>query len=73
MVNPEINQIRRIMKNKIREVKEECYALANPLQLPYDQLSSSEKTLSDLCYYLDNYDSGVLEKLVEIINEMFYE
>ena len=73
MVNPEINQIRRIMKNKIREVKEECYALANPLQLPYDQLSSSEKTLSDLCYYLDNYDGETLEKLRDIISKMFYE
>ncbi len=72
MVNPEINQIKRIMKNRIREVKEECYALANPLQLPYDQLSYSEKVLSDFCYYLDNYDANTLERLAEIINKMFY-
>jgi len=72
MVNPDVNQIRRIVKRKVKEAKEECYALANPLQLPYDQLSSSEKTLSDFCYYLDGYDSSTLEKLVEIINKLFY-
>ena len=72
MENTNINQIKRIVKNKIKEAKEECYALVNPLQLPYDQLSYSEKVLSDFCYYLDNYDSSVLERLVEIINKMFY-
>ncbi len=67
-----MKRIKHLMRNKIKETKEECYALANPLGLPYDQLSSSEKVLSDLCYYLDNYDSETLEKLVEIINKLFY-
>ena len=73
METPEVKKIKRIMRNKISEAKEECYSLANPLGLPYDQLSGAERTLSDLCYYLDGYDSSTLEKLTEIINKMFYE
>jgi len=73
METPEVKKIKRIMRSKINEAKEECFELVNPQHLPYDQLSYSEKVLSDFCFYLDGYDSSTLEKLTEIINKMFYE
>ncbi len=73
MKTPEIEQIKKIMKNKVAEAKEECFQLANPLSLQYDQLGDSEKAIYNLCGYLDGYDQSTLERLVEIIGKMFYE
>jgi len=72
MKSSELEQIKKIVKRKSEEAREECLKLANPLQLSYEQLSSSERTLVDFCYYLDNYDPSVLEKLRDIINMLFY-
>jgi len=73
MKSIEIEQIKKIVKRKSEEAKEECFKLANPLGLEYSQLSDSEKAIYDLCFYLDNYDSSTLETLLKIINKMFYE
>ena len=72
-VNKEVIElVKKIVQDQIKSAKQECFALANPEGLEYEQLSASERVLYDFCYYLDGYDSEVLEKLVSIINRTFY-
>ena len=67
-----IELVRKIVQDQTKRAKQECFKLANPMNLEYEQLSASERVLYDFCYYLDGYDSEVLEKLVSIINMTFY-
>ena len=67
------NQIKNLIKMKIIEAKQECFDLANPLGLSYEQLSHSERVLFDFCAQIDGYDTDTLEKLNNIISKMFYE
>jgi len=72
-VNKEVIElVKKIVQDQIKSAKQECFALVNPMNLEYDQLSASEKVLYDFCYYIDGYDPSLLEKLVEIINKTFY-
>ena len=73
MENRDVKEIKNLIKRNVEDAKQECFAIANPNGLEYDQLSGSEKTLYDLCYYLDGYDNETLEKLIEIIGKMFYD
>ena len=72
MRSPEMEEIKKIIRRKVENAKQECFKLANPEGLKYDQLSSSERVLYDFCYYLDGYDPNLLDRLIEIINETFY-
>lgn len=63
--------VKRLIREQTQKAKEECFKLANPQNLDYEMLSSSEKALYDFCGYIDGYDTETLETLVEIINSIF--
>ena len=67
-----IELVKKIVQDQIKSAKQECFKLANPMNLEYEQLSASERALYDFCYFLDGYSSETLEKLVEIVNRTFY-
>jgi len=68
-----VELVRKIIKEQVEEAKNECYKLANPENLDYDQLSSSERVLYDFCDKIDGYDVKTLEKLRDIISRILIE
>ncbi len=68
-----VELVKKIVQEQIENAKAECYKLANPLNLEYEQLSDSEKVLYDFCSNVDGYDARILEKLREIISRILIE
>jgi len=68
-----VELVRKIIKEQIENAKAECFKLANPENLDYEQLSSSEKVLYDFCDKIDGYDVKTLEKLRDIISRILME
>jgi len=68
-----VELVKRIIQEQIENAKAECFKLANPENLDYEQLSSSEKVLYDFCDKIDGYDVKVLEKLRDIISRILIE
>jgi len=68
-----VELVRKIIKEQVEEAKNECFKLANPEGLEYEQLSSSERTLYDFCSQIDGYDTKTLEKLRDIISRILIE
>lgn len=68
-----VELVKRIIQEQVENAKAECYKLANPEGLEYEQLSDSEKVLYAFCSRIDGYDPKVLEKLKEIINKILVE
>jgi len=73
MRSPEMEEIKKIIRRKVENAKQECFKLANPENLDYEQLSSSEKALYDFCTHVDGYDVKTLEKLRDIISRVLIE
>jgi hypothetical protein len=65
--------VRKIVQEQTQKAKDECFKLANPEGLDYEQLSYSEKTLYDFCSQVDGYDVKTLEKLRDIISRILME
>ena len=68
-----VELVKRIIQEQIENAKAECFKLANPENLDYEQLSSSEKVLYDFCDKIDGYDVKTLEKLRDIISRILIE
>jgi hypothetical protein len=68
-----VELVRKIVQEQTQKAKDECFKLANPEGLDYEQLSSSEKALYDFCSQIDGYDPKVLEKLRDIISRILME
>ena len=68
-----VELVRRIVQEQVESAKQECFKLANPENLDYEQLSSSEKALYDFCTHVDGYDVKTLEKLRDIISRVLIE
>ena len=68
-----VELVRKIVQEQVENAKAECFKLANPENLDYEQLSFSEKTLYDFCSQIDGYDVKTLEKLRDIINKVLVE
>jgi len=68
-----VELVRKIVQEQIENAKAECFKLANPENLDYEQLSSSERVLYDFCDKIDGYDVKTLEKLRDIISRILIE
>jgi len=68
-----VELVRKIIQEETENAKKECFKLANPENLDYEQLSFSEKVLYDFCSNIDGYDVKTLEKLRDIINRILME
>ena len=68
-----VELVRKIVQEQVENAKTECFKLANPEGLEYEQLSNSERTLYDFCDKIDGYDTRTLEKLKEIISRILME
>ncbi len=68
-----VELVKKIVQEQIENAKAECFKLANPEGLEYEQLSDSEKVLYDFCSHVDGYDARTLEKLKEIISRILVE
>ena len=68
-----VELVRKIVQEQVENAKAECFKLANPKGLEYEQLSSSEKVLYDFCSQVDGYDVRTLEKLRDIISRILME
>ena len=68
-----VELVKKIVQEQTQKAKDECFKLANPEGLDYEQLSSSERTLYDFCSQIDGYDTRTLEKIREIISRILME
>ena len=68
-----VELVKKIVQEQVEEAKQECFRLANPEGLEYEQLSYSEKVLYAFCSQIDGYDVKTLERLKDIISRVLVE